>query len=107
MNVSTRFADAYQSYVRPILAPTICLLTILFFGWHTLAGETGLLALGGYQEQQVQLQKQAKALAERRADLERKRAMLGDRIEPDYGEELVREKLGLVHDDEIIVRLED
>ena len=33
--------------------------------------------------------------------------MLGDRIEPDYGEELVREKLGLVHDDEIIVRLED
>ena len=93
--------------VRAFLLPGLCVAVIAFFGWHMLAGEGGLLALGGHRTELAQLESQAAETAARRADLERKVALLGDRAEPDYTEELVRERLGLVRDDEIIVRLDD
>ena len=88
-----------------MLLPGLCAALLSFFGWHALVGETGLLALGGYKAEQAQLEAKAEALAERRENLERKVALLGDRAEPDYAEELVRSRLGLVREDEIIVRL--
>ncbi len=107
MRFSTAFQDMFDAYIRPVAAPAICVMALVFFGWHALAGETGLLKLGEYRAQQEQLQARAAETAVIRADLENKVALLGARAEPDYAEELVRRRLGLVRDDEIIVRLED
>ncbi|MBV7256536.1 septum formation initiator family protein [Pacificimonas sp. WHA3] len=107
MRISDAFRETWESHVRPVLAPSLFLVVLAFFGWHSLAGDTGLLALGGYKEKQAQLEIEAAALAEERAQLEHKLSLLGDRVEADYGEELVRQKLGLIHDDEMIVRLKD
>ena len=94
-------------HVHPVLAPAACVALLAFFGWHALTGETGLLALGGYKAEQARLEVEAERKAAERTALERKVALLGDRVEPDYAEELVRKRLGLVRDDEIIVRLDD
>lgn len=77
------------------------------FGWHTLAGENGLLALGQYQAERELLQARADELATERERMEHRVDLLGERAEPDYAEELVRRRLGLVREDEIIVRLND
>ena len=92
---------------RSAFAPGACIALLAFFGWHALAGDTGLLALGGYKAEQARLIAQAEEVAQRRAELQHKVALLGERAEPDYAEELVRRRLGLVREDEIIVRLED
>lgn len=97
----------FETYVRPAMAPVVGMFALAFFGWHALSGDTGLLALGGYKAEQARLSVRAEALAERRAALEHKVALLGDRAEPDYAEELVRRRLGLVRDDEIVVRLDE
>lgn len=94
-------------HVRPVLVPMLCIALIGFFAWHAFAGESGLMAWGDYKAERARLAAQAEATARQRGDLEQKVALLGDRAEPDYAEELVRKRLGLVREDEIIVRLQN
>ncbi|MGB3724108.1 MAG: septum formation initiator family protein [Pacificimonas sp.] len=107
MGLSTAFSDTFDVYVRPVAGPALCVIAVGFFGWHALAGDTGLLKLGEYKAKQEQLQVRAEQTAAVRDDLENKVDLMGSRAEPDYAEELVRRRLGLIRDDEIVVRLED
>ncbi|WBX83327.1 FtsB family cell division protein [Sphingosinicella microcystinivorans] len=95
------------SYIRSAWLPALCIGLVAFFGWHAVAGDTGILALGGYKAEQTRLAREAEAVAKRKADLERKVALLDPaKVDPDLADELVRENLGLVREDEFVIRLD-
>ena len=37
------------SYVRSAWLPALCIALVSFFAWHAVAGNSGVLALGGLQ----------------------------------------------------------
>nr|WP_243451610.1 septum formation initiator family protein [Sphingosinicella soli] len=85
----------------------MCIGLVAFFGWHAVAGDTGVLALGGYKAEQARLAKEAAEVAERKSDIERKVTLLDPaKVDPDLADELVRENLGLVREDEFVIRLD-
>lgn len=97
---------AYLHLVRGALLPAACICVTGYFAYHALAGNTGLLAWGGYKAEKVALTREAEAVAARKAALERRVALLDPRrVDPDLADELVRGNLGLVRPDEVILPL--
>jgi cell division protein FtsB len=96
------------AYGRAAALPAVCLVLVGFFGWHAVAGDTGVLALGGYKAEKARLVAEAEGVAARKAQLERRVVLLDPaRVDPDLADELVREKLGLVAADEVVVQLKN
>ena len=92
--------------LRAWLLPAACLVWAGYFAFHAVAGETGLLALGGYRAERTRLDAQATALAARRAALEHRVALLDPaHVDADYADELVRAQLNVVRKDEVVVPL--
>lgn len=98
--------------IRPIalargaLLPAACICAMAYFGYHALQGNSGLLSLPHYRAQQQQLALTAASVAERREALEHRVALLArGGADPDLADELVRENLGLVRPDEVVVPL--
>jgi cell division protein FtsB len=92
--------------VRGAVVPTTCILITGYFASHALLGNTGLFAWGDYKQQRAELQLQADQLAERKEALERRVALLDPRrVDPDLADELVRDNLGVVRADEVVVPL--
>jgi cell division protein FtsB len=86
----------------------LCVGLVAFFAWHAIAGDSGLLALGGYRAEQSRLKAEAERVATEKAMLERRVALLEpSRVDPDLADELVRENLGLVRGDEFVVSLKN
>ncbi len=91
---------------RPWLLPFACLTWSGYFAFHATTGETGLLALGGYQAEHARLEARAAALAKQRAQLEHRVALLNPaHPDPDFADELVRQQLNVVRKDEVVVAL--
>ena len=92
--------------LRPWLLPAACLLWSGYFAFHAVAGETGLMALGGYKTEHARLDAEAARVQAQRISLERHVALLDPRHpDPDLVDELVRERLNMVREDEVIVPL--
>jgi cell division protein FtsB len=92
--------------LRGATVPALCILVAGYFAWHALAGRTGIFALGDYKAEQVAMAAKADAVAERKAALERRVALLDPRrVDPDLADELVRGNLGVVRPDEVVVKL--
>ncbi len=92
--------------MRGAIVPSLCIALIGYFAFHALAGNTGLLSWGGYRQQKAELTAQQALLAERKANLEQKIALLNPhRVDPDLADELVRKDLGVVRADEVVVQL--
>ncbi|MFL6734315.1 MAG: FtsB family cell division protein [Sphingomicrobium sp.] len=93
--------------IRRAAMPALALIIVGTFAGHAVAGPNGLLAWGGYhrdlQARKVEL---AKLQAER--DQLRHRSSLLDprKADPDLAEEMVRDRLGLVRNDEVIIPLD-
>ncbi|MBS0503047.1 MAG: septum formation initiator family protein [Proteobacteria bacterium] len=94
--------------VKRAAGPAAALLVIAFFGGYALAGPNGIMAWGDYKRQldqrQVELDKleaKKKVIANRVALLDPKKA------NPDLADELIRERLGYAHPDEIIIPMDD
>ena len=87
--------------------PAIGLTIIAFFGAYAVLGRNGVLAYGDYKRQLVKREKDY-------AELDRKRAVLRNRVEllnpdranPDMVDEMVRKELNVAHPDEVIVPLD-
>ena len=93
-------------YLRGAAVPALCLIAIAYFAYHAIEGGTGLLAWGGYKAEKVKLEQQAQAMEQRKAMLERRIALLDPRrVDPDYADELVRQNLGVVRGDEVVLEL--
>ena len=82
----------------------VAILIIGYFASAALVGPNGLFALGGYKSE----------LALRTEELDRAKALRDklrhhaqllnpSKVDPDFGDELVRRKTGLVRPDEIII----
>ncbi|MFC3713633.1 septum formation initiator family protein [Sphingoaurantiacus capsulatus] len=92
--------------LRGAMVPTLCILVAGYFAYHAFAGRTGVFALGDYKAEQVEMAAKAEAVAERKAHLERRVALLDPRrVDPDLADELVRGNLGVVRPDEVVVKL--
>ncbi len=77
---------------------------IAYFGFHAFQGENSLVVLKELRQQEVELVALADTIAAKRAALEQRTKMLsGASIDPDMLEEQVRQRLGFVHEDEVIV----
>ena len=90
--------------LQGLLAPAICALAVVYFGYHVVQGEKGLIA---YARLLAEVERVEFGLAARQAEHERlaaKVALLSpDHIDPDLLDEQVRRYLGLAHPDEIII----
>ncbi len=92
--------------MRAALLPAACIAAMAYFGYHALAGNSGLMSLSGYRAEQKRLSVTAASVAERRAVLERKVHLLARQgADPDLADELVRQNLGLVRPDEVVLPL--
>ena len=93
-------------YLRGAAVPAACLTLIAYFAYHAVEGGTGLLAWGGYKAERARLETQVQSMAQRKAELDRRIALLNPRkVDPDYADELVRGNLGVVRPDEVVVEL--
>jgi len=92
--------------VRGAIWPAVCIALIAYFAFHAILGNSGLLSLPEYRAQQKELRVKAQYLAERRENLTHKVALLSTKgADPDLAEEMIRENLGLVRPDEVVVPL--
>lgn len=82
----------------------VAILIMGYFAFSALAGPNGLFALGGYKSE-LEVRTGELARAEALRDKLRHHAHLLDpsKVDPDFGDELVRRKTGLVRPDEIII----
>jgi cell division protein FtsB len=89
---------------RSAALPAVAILIIGYFASAALIGPNGLFALGGYRSQ-LQLKTIELQHVEAARDRLRHHAKLLDpsRVDPDFGEELVRRSTGQVRPDEIII----
>lgn len=88
--------------------PAICMLVAAYFAGHALFGASGLMALGSIRSERSTLEAENTRLAAEKAAIERRIALLNPaRVDPDYADELVRQQLGVIRPDEVVVPLED
>lgn len=82
----------------------VAILIIGYFASAALVGPNGLFALGGYKSELTQKSEELKR-AEALRDKLRHHANLLDpaRVDPDFGDELVRRSTGQIRPDEIII----
>ncbi len=97
----------FRKRLRKALAPALCLLGILYFAFHAVEGDHGLMALARVHadirraELDLEVVRREKAFLEARVDLLRP-----DRIDRDMLDERARIVLGLSRDDEIVIYTE-
>ena len=89
---------------RSAALPAVAILIIGYFASAALVGPNGLLALGGYKSQ-LDVRSGELHRAQSLRDKLRHHASLLDpsKVDPDFGDELVRRSTGQVRPDEIII----
>lgn len=97
--------DLFSS-LKSLMTPVISMLVVLYFAYHALFGGAGLLAVPAYRAELAEYGARAAAVASERATLENQVALLKlDAMDPDYADELVRKRLGLLRQDEMVIPL--
>jgi cell division protein FtsB len=90
------------------MKPMLALVALLALAGIALAGPTGLLAWSetvtalGQREAEI-----ARLSAERDALRNRVQLLDPEAADPDLASELVREELGVIHEDDVVLTLED
>ena len=93
--------------VRRVFWPALALIVVGNFAGYAVAGPNGLLAWGGYHRDLQARKIELARLEAEKAQLRHRSALLNPRsADPDLAEEMVRDKLGLVRPDEVIVPLD-
>ena len=93
--------------IRRAAAPALAFIVVGTFAGHAVAGPNGLLAWGGYHRDLESRKAELTRLEAERQQLRHRSALLDPRkADPDLAEEMVRDRLGLVREDEVIVPLD-
>ena len=93
--------------IRRAFWPAMALLVVGNFAGYAVAGPNGLLAWGGYHRDLEARKAELAKLDAERQQLRHRSALLDPRkADPDLAEEMVRDRLGLVRNDEVIIPLE-
>ncbi|MBF0248683.1 MAG: septum formation initiator family protein [Alphaproteobacteria bacterium] len=89
-----------------ILGPVIGVCMVVYFAFHAVQGDRGVIALGNLQGRIDDLQGQVLDMRAQRMDMERKVLMLRPQsLDPDLLEERARTLLGYGRPDELVVIL--
>ena len=92
--------------VRRAGLPAGALILMSFFAYYAVLGQNGILSFRDYSRQLEKRQTEYAALDKQRAELKNRVALLDPKhANPDMVDELTREKLNVVHPDEVIVPL--
>lgn len=84
--------------------PTLLGCVIVYFGYHTVQGENGLLAYARKSGQVQRAQIELAQLQDERKRLElRTSLMRSDSLDPDMLDEQARWALGVLHPDDVII----
>jgi cell division protein FtsB len=95
------------SMLRRAFWPALALIIVGNFAGYAVAGPNGLLAWGGYhRDLQVRKAELARLEAEKATLRHRSQLLDPRKADPDLADEMVRDKLGLVRPDEVIVPLD-
>jgi cell division protein FtsB len=93
--------------LRRAFWPALALIIVGNFAGYAVAGPNGLLAWGGYhRDLQVRKAELARLEAEKATLGHRSQLLDPRKADPDLADEMVRDKLGLVRPDEVIVPLD-
>ena len=97
----------YKSHNNPLnyFGSFVLLGTLVaFFGFHSLAGERGLLVLDNLDRKIASAQEHLYLLEKKNAEIEARIVLIGsDLIDKDLLEEMVRRELGLFAENDILV----
>lgn len=94
----------FSQIARSAALPAVAILIIGYFASSALIGPNGLLALGGYRSQLKLKSDELHRTEAARDRLQHHARLLNpNRVDPDFGEELVRRSTGQVRPDEIII----
>ena len=93
--------------IRRVMWPALALIVVGNFAGYAIAGPNGLLAWGGYHRDLNARKAELARLEAEKATLRHRSALLNPKsADPDLAEEMVRDKLGLVRPDEVIIPLD-
>ena len=93
--------------IRRAAMPALALIVVGNFAGYAVAGPNGLLAWGGYHRSLNERKAELAQLEADRAQLRHRSKLLDPKkADPDLAEEMVRDKLGLVRPDEVIIPLD-
>ena len=90
--------------LRHIVGPFLGLSALVYFGYHTVHGDRGLLAWWHLRHDIRQAEENLAQVAETRRGMERRAQLLRtDNLDPDMLEERARVMLNMARPDEIVV----
>jgi cell division protein FtsB len=93
--------------LRRVFWPAMALIVVGNFAGYAVAGPNGLLAWGGYHRNLEARKAELARLEAEKATLRHRSELLDPKkADPDLADEMVRDKLGLVRPDEVIVPLD-
>ena len=93
--------------MRRVFWPALALIVVGNFAGYAVAGPNGLLAWGGYHRDLQSRKIELAQLEAQKQQLKHRSQLLDPRkADPDLADEMVRDKLGLVRPDEVIVPLD-
>ena len=96
-----------RSRARHIAAPVIGAAIFVYFGFHAVQGERGLLTWLRLNQQIKEAETTLTAVSAQRAELEQRVALLSPgSLDPDMLEERARAMLNLAHSDDLVIFLE-
>ena len=99
--------STFRTLLRRAAAPAALLIVGIFFGGYAIFGPNGALAYGDIERQLAVKQRQLATLDKTRSELKNRVDLLDPRhADPDMVDQLAREKLGVVGNDEMVVPLD-
>lgn len=103
-----KFVEQIRLRLRRALPGALILITIVYFGYHTLEGDHGLFKLQEVEAQMAEVEAKAAALQARKKDLSRKVSSLRkDNLDLDLLDERARAVLGYQEPGEIVIYTDD
>jgi cell division protein FtsB len=102
----TRRSDIAK-HARGRLIPVCCALLLVYFGYHAIQGDRGLLSWVKLSDQIGEARIALDVTADERATLERKVALLRpEGLDPDMLDERARYMLSLARPDEVVIYID-
>ena len=99
----TRVGDILKRR-RGRIVPVCCALLMVYFGYHAIQGDRGLLSSIKLSDELAEARIALEVTADERAGLERKVALLRpDGLDPDMLDERARYMLSLARADEVVI----
>ena len=84
--------------------PLACLGLALYFAYHAVEGDNGLLAWRDLRREEAKLQQQLAGARTRRLELERRVTLMRpESLDPDMLDERARDSLNLAHPNDITI----